>query len=1161
VGGQISVELFVLKPPFAAPTLSSIMKCFRFSTGWYLCLGLLLAGGTLEQVNGQANLVADAFDPRVQGDVLAVAEQADGKVLIGGNLTRVGGITSRYLVRVNLDGSLDGSFKPVLNGVVHALAVQADGKIVIGGDFSRVNGTNRNFIARLNPSGSLDGGFAPVVDDSCRTVVIQPDQKLVIGGVGFLNRLLPSGAGDNAFTRPDVVSRRIYALALQPDGKVLVGGNIEVPRRGLMRLMPDGTLDSVFVSELDAPVRVVQVLADEKVLVGGDFANASNIPSPFIARLLSDGSKDPSFQPQLGSVGIGATEDGGVGAVRTLQPLADGGILVAGDVAFLGNGGVTREQMGKYSAGGNLVLSFNPNPTGVVNASVLRPDGRVIVGGSFTNIGSRARLGVARLVEPVITSEVSLSPDPVTVGEQDGFVTISVELDVPLDVPFSVPLIIGGTARAGQDYIRPTSPLRFEPGETSKDVVISLIDDDLIESDETVIITLGNPGDPAVGLGVGRSVVITLTSDDIAPEITTQPVGQIVAVGQTVALVADASGTPSPRLQWLRNGRSVAGATGGTLTIPSVALTDAGTYTMRATVGVTSVVTVPAPLTVVDQNPSRVVAATTVSVTLRAPVASREALSYRWHRNGAPLTDALPAVRGALTASLNLRGLTLADAAVYYCEVTSPAGTLNTGDVTLVVYDAPPEMQVVASPLVLPKAMVSEDYSFVQPINPDPLKTPTRFMIRGLPRGMTFDQVTGLIRGRPLVAGSYNLLITPSNAKGAGASLAAELQVIDLPVGTVGSYVALMGKDEVVNGSLGGVLSLKVAKTGVVTGSIRAGAEVRSFRTVLDTFEAGGDPTLVAMVRRAGGRPSFQLELTLRPATNGVDGSVEVVGFANQAVILGHACLPANPALLGRHNVTVELADVDDEGEEAVPQGQGFLSFAVNTKGTIRVTGRTADGANVVSATHLGPAGEVQVFALQYRNTGSLHGQMTVAADATHTVNGDLKWEKFAQVNVLERNYRAGFGALELDALGGLYEAPTDASQPVMGLPLEEENARLIFAEGGVDLAVVSPNLVFTLTNRAVGLMPSLSSGNNPNRVSINVNRNTGAFSGRFVLVNPLPSERNLTRSVSFQGVIAFDGSGLSGGGYFLLPKLPATSEELPNRTNILSGIVLLDAP
>jgi len=131
----------------------------------------------------------------------------------------------------------------------------------------------------------------------------------------------------------------------------------------------------------------------------------------------------------------------------------------------------------------------------------------------------------------------------------------------------------------------------------------------------------------------------------------------------------------------------------------------------------------------------------------------------------------------------------------------------------------------------------------------------------------------------------------------------------------------------------------------------------------------------------------------------------------------------------------------------------------------------------------------------------------------------------------------------------------------VMGLPLVADNARLTFTQGGVDTAVVSPNITFTLTNRAAGSFPSFASGNNPNRVALTVNRNTGTFSGRFILVNPLPTGRNLSRTVTYQGVIAFDGTELTGGGYFLLPKLPANAEELPSRTAILSGAVLLSAP
>jgi len=1155
--GQNRSLFFPLQPESIA-----FMNFRRLSIVWCMSLKLVVGLGLTGVATAQTNLVADAFNPNVAGEVLVMAEQSDGKILIGGSITRVGGVARRYLARLNVDGSLDSGFKPEINGLVRALAVQADGRVIVGGDFSRVNGTTRPFVARLNPGGTLDTGFAPALEDSCRAVVIQPNARIVVGGLGYLRRYTEAGAVDNTFTAPDVLSRRIYALALQADGKILVGGNIEVPRRGLMRLQPSGSLDAEFVSELDAPVRVVKVLPDDKIMVGGDFANSNNIPTPFVSRLASNGFRDGGFSPLLGSEGIGATEDGFPGAVRDIQLLEDGGYLVVGDVAFLGAGGATRQRMAKYSSSGSLVLSVNPAPNGIINQTVMRADGRVVVGGDFSSVGGKVRSRVARLVAPVVVSEASFAEATATVGEADGSVTLTVSLTEALQVPFTVPITFAGTARAGQDYVRPASPLRFEAGEVSKLIVIPIINDDLIEVDETIVVNLGAPNDPVVGLGAVKQAVVTIVSDDIAPEITLDPVSQIVAVGQVVDLVAEATGVPDPRLQWLKNNRNVAGATSAGLTFPAVTLADAGAYAMRATVGVTSVVTAVAQLTVVDQQPTQVVGATTANATLRARVGTRDAVTYLWHRNGEPMSNNPPLISGVTTPNLTLRNLTLGDAASYHCQVTSGVGSLDAGAVALVVYDAPPEMNVAVPPLVLPTVMVSEDYTFAPPINLDPTKTPTRFVIRGLPRGLSYDRTTGLIRGRPLVAGVYDrIVITPSNAKGAGASVTATLEVVDLPPGTEGSYVGLIGKEAVVNGNLGGVLNLRVAKTGVVTGSVRAGAEVRAFRAVLDTLAAGGDPTVTVAVRRLGGRPSFQLALTLVPADNDLVGNLGVAGAVEVAAIEGHACLPAGAAYLGLHTVTLELADSSDEGVEGIPQGNGFLSLPVTARGTLRAVGRTADGAPVTSVSHLGPAGEVLVFALQHRNTGSLHGPMTIAANATHTVAGDLKWEKGVQANLRERNYQLGFGPLNVGAVGGLYERPTDASLPVMGLPLVADNARLTFTQGGVDTAVVSPNITFTLTNRAAGSFPSFASGNNPNRVALTVNRNTGTFSGRFILVNPLPTGRNLSRTVTYQGVIAFDGTELTGGGYFLLPKLPANAEELPSRTAILSGAVLLSAP
>ena len=96
----------------------------------------------------RAQLV-DSFDPNANNDVRALAVQADGKILVGGFFTSIGGQTRNRIALLNPDGSLVASFDPNANYAVRAIAVQADGKILVGGEFTSIGGQTRNNIARL----------------------------------------------------------------------------------------------------------------------------------------------------------------------------------------------------------------------------------------------------------------------------------------------------------------------------------------------------------------------------------------------------------------------------------------------------------------------------------------------------------------------------------------------------------------------------------------------------------------------------------------------------------------------------------------------------------------------------------------------------------------------------------------------------------------------------------------------------------------------------------------------------------------------------------------------------------------------------------------------------------------------------------------------------
>ena len=185
-----------------------------------------------------------------------------------------------------------------VNGEVLAAAIQADGKIVIGGRFSAVNGIARNNIARLNDDGTLDRTFADLlahgVNGQVNALAIQPQGGIIVGGsftqagqVGSLNlaRYDADGNADKTFgganTTEPGANGNVYALAVQADGKIVVGGNFNAifgqPRRGIARLNADGTLDSPVTTEnaLSGSVRAVASGSDSSFVAGGEFTLSS----------------------------------------------------------------------------------------------------------------------------------------------------------------------------------------------------------------------------------------------------------------------------------------------------------------------------------------------------------------------------------------------------------------------------------------------------------------------------------------------------------------------------------------------------------------------------------------------------------------------------------------------------------------------------------------------------------------------------------------------------------------------------------------------------------------------------------------------------------------------------------------------------------------------
>lgn len=344
--------------------------------------------------------------------VFAVAVQADGKIVVGGTFTQVGNQARGNVARFNADGSLDATFlssRVGANGDVFALAVQPDGKIVICGDFTTVNGTSRSRIARLNSDGTLDFSFLASGSGANFAVTsagLQADGKIVIGG-RFTNvngstrnhiaRLNSDGTLDNSFLAAGSgTNGDVFSLALQADGKTVIGGFFTsvngTARNGIARLNTDGTNDASFLATAEGvnnSVFAVAVQADGRVLIAGVFTNVNGMERNGAARLNADGNLDTSFL---------ATGSGANAALYALAIQSDGKIVIGG--AFTNFSGSARNGIARLNANGSVDTSFLASGSGannIVRSLAVQSDGKTVLGGQFTTVNDTVRQGLARL--------------------------------------------------------------------------------------------------------------------------------------------------------------------------------------------------------------------------------------------------------------------------------------------------------------------------------------------------------------------------------------------------------------------------------------------------------------------------------------------------------------------------------------------------------------------------------------------------------------------------------------------------------------------------------------------------------------------------------------------------------------------------------------------
>ena len=613
--------------------------------------------------------VPDSLDANASGGVsctvLSLAVQADAKILVGGDFLSLGGLSRKYLGRLNRDGSLDAAFNPAADNRVYAMVAQTDGKLLVGGSFVTLFGQTRSGLGQLNADGTLDASFNPGVNNTLRALVAQADGRILAGGDftnmagqarSYLGRLNDDGSLDTGFNPG--ANGPVYALAVQPDGKILVGGAFTTlagqPREHLGRLNRDGSLDSTFDPGAAGTVRCFILQPDGQILVGGDFTVLGGQPRGYLGRLKPDGNLDSGF-------------DSGANApsVTCFALQTDGKILVGG--GFTGLAGQPRNRLGRLNADGSLDNAFNPGANNSVYALGVQADGAILVGGSFTNLAGQIRGRMGRLSNTVPATESFAASGSALTWLRGG---------------------------AGPEVWRTTFELSTNGGTSWVSLGAGMrvaggwgLDGVTLPSNASIRLrgfTTGGNSD-ASGWFIETLAAV--------PRLSFPPLVLLTNAGAVVVLAATVESASALSCQWRKDGVDLAdsvhffGARASVLVITNVQPADAGTYSVVLSNLFGTVTGLVAHLAIADplitSQPANFEAFLGQDALFAIGAAGSPPLHYQWYKEGVPLP-------GRTASSLIVTNVRWTDDGSQYRVVVSNLSASVTSAPALLIVAVPP---------------------------------------------------------------------------------------------------------------------------------------------------------------------------------------------------------------------------------------------------------------------------------------------------------------------------------------------------------------------------------------------------------------------------------------------------------------------------------------
>ncbi len=496
---------------------------------------------------------------------------------------------------------------------------------------------------------------------------------------------------------------------------------------------------------------------------------------------------------------------------------------------------------------------------------------------------------------------------------------------------------------------------------------------------------------------------------------------------------------------------------------------------------------------VFELQPSGGTVAPSQSFTLQALASGQGPISYQWYLGVSGDVSNPP--YGATSTTYGVGSISAAQS--YWVRASNSLGHVDSVTATFTLSSIP-----VITPLKPSFDQGSVGWMVAREVHASVAAAgATQFQVDGLPAGLVLNKFTGSITGVPKVPGTYSLRIVARNVTSISQPLLTSVVVAPLSPNVRGTFCGLIERDDNVNNSLGGKFSLTVASTGQYTGTFSLGGTVLPFKGALGSVQDDG--SVRGFVGPAQGKKlQPYLEFFIDAADGRLTGSVYLMSETDMSAPVALAAVhniwtgDVKPSVYaGNYSATLLGGPDLIPGDEAYPQGVGYITGSVSMNGLVTMSARLADNTVATTAVILGPDQSIPLHWVAYSGTGSAQGwqKLTYSADDAQGafIDGGLTWIKHPQpARSTVRSYKAGIPLHHLVTMGSKIVVPAHG-QIELGMPDRPNNAMFYVGGGGLRLGgALSLRVTTSNTAQIARGIP----------LAVTIDALAGKFSGTFTL-------------------------------------------------------------